>query len=162
MKTSVGPTLPISEETHAMKYRAPKETFRDAMSRIANALKDDVPHYRAFREILIDMRFLPAGRVQSAVGSDRQVTASNCFVSGTIEDTFTNGPGSIMARATEAAETMRQGGGIGYSFSGLRPRGDLIKKLGSYSSGPVSFMGIYDAICKCVSRRVIAVALRWR
>lgn len=151
MKTSVGPTLPISEETHAMKYRAPKETFRDAMSRIANALKDDVPHYRAFREILIDMRFLPAGRVQSAVGSDRQVTASNCFVSGTIEDTFTNGPGSIMARATEAAETMRQGGGIGYSFSGLRPRGDLIKKLGSYSSGPVSFMGIYDAICKCVS-----------
>lgn len=148
---NAGPTLAISDETHRTKYRAPKETFRDAMSRIANALKDDVPHYRAFREILIDMRFLPAGRVQSAVGSDRQVTASNCFVSGTIEDTFTNGPGSIMARATEAAETMRQGGGIGYSFSGLRPRGDLIKKLGSYSSGPVSFMGIYDAICKCVS-----------
>lgn len=151
MKTSVGPTLPISEETHATKYRSKGETFRDAGNRIANALKDDNKHYHAFRDIYLDMRFLPAGRVQSAMGASRAVTPLNCFVSGTIEDTFTNGPGSIMARATEAAETMRQGGGIGYAFDTLRPNGDLIRKLQSYSSGPISFMEIYNAICKCVS-----------
>lgn len=151
MKTNVGPTLPISEETHATKYRSRGETFRDAMNRVSNALKDDQPHYRALREILIDMRFMPAGRVQSAMGATKAVTPYNCFVSGTIEDSFTNGDGSIMQRATEAAETMRQGGGIGYDFSTLRPRGDVIKKLQSHSSGPVSFMQIFDSTCRCVA-----------
>lgn len=151
MARNVGPTLSISEEVHATKYRSKNETFRDAVNRIANGLKDDHNHYHQFRDILMDMRFLPAGRVQSAVGAARSVTPLNCFVSGTIEDTFTAGPGSIMARASEAAETMRQGGGIGYDFSTLRPNGDLIKKLQSYSSGPIAFMDVYNSICKCVS-----------
>ena len=111
--------------------------------RIADALKDDSGHFEEFKDILRDMRFLPAGRVQNAMGVARQTTAFNCFVSGEIEDSMD----SIMQRATEAAETMRRGGGIGYSFSNLRPRGDLIKTLESRSSGPV-FMGIYDAICR--------------
>lgn len=151
MTRNVGPSLPISEETHATKYRSRGETFRDAMNRVSNALKDDRPHYHALREILIDMRFMPAGRVQSAMGATKAVTPYNCFVSGTIEDSFTTGEGSIMQRATEAAETMRQGGGIGYDFSTLRPRGDVIKKLQSHSSGPVSFMQIFDATCRCVA-----------
>lgn len=71
----------------------------------------------------------------------------NCFVSGTIEDNMN----SIMRRAAEAAQVMRLGGGIGYDFSGLRPEGDRIRSLDSKSSGPVSFMGIYDAICKTIS-----------
>lgn len=146
-----GPTLPISEEVHAKKYRAPGETFRDAMGRIANALKDDQPHYRKFRDILMDQRFCPGGRVQSAMGATKSVTPYNCFVSGTIEDSFVDGAGAIMERATEAAATMRVGGGIGYDFSTLRPRGDVIRKLASHSTGPVSFMYIYDAVCKCVS-----------
>ena len=93
------------------------------------------------------MRFLPAGRVQNAMGAARQTTAYNCFVSGVIDDSME----SIMLRATEAAETMRRGGGIGYDFSRIRPRGDLIKSLESRSSGPVSFMGIYDSIRQTIA-----------
>ena len=147
----MGPTLPISAEIHAKKYRAEGETFEQAMARVAFSLKDDQPHFTAFRDILMDMRFLPGGRVQAAMGSPKVVTPYNCFVSGTIDDSFVEGTGSIMARATEAAQTMRLGGGIGYDFSTLRPRGELIRKLGSQSSGPVSFMHIFDAVCKCVA-----------
>lgn len=146
-----GPTLPISQETHAEKYRTPHEGYREAINRISNALKDNEDHYHQIRDVMGDMRFWAGGRVQSAMGSTKNVTPYNCFVSGTIEDSFVDGGGSIMARATEAASTMRQGGGIGYDFSTLRPRGALIKKLESMSSGPLEFMKIYDAICKCVA-----------
>jgi ribonucleoside-diphosphate reductase alpha chain len=146
-----GPQVPYSQELHAQKYRGSGESFREAMNRIAAALKDDDQHFADFRDALLGMRFLPAGRIQSAMGSTRQVTPYNCYVSGTINDSFVDGDGSIMARAAEAAATMRMGGGIGYDFSTLRPRGDLIRKLQSYSSGPVSFMHIFDAICKCVA-----------
>lgn len=142
-----GPTLPISEEIHAMKYRTKGESFKEAMTRVADALKDNEDHYRTFRKILLDQRFLPAGRVQAAMGAPRAVTAYNCFVSGTIPDSM-NG---IMNAAHEAAETMRLGGGIGYDFSTLRPRGDHIRSLDSRSSGPISFMGIFDAVCKTIA-----------
>ncbi len=121
------------------------------MSRISGALQDSPVHFQAFREIMLDMRFLPAGRVQSAMGSTRGVTAYNCYVSGEIQDTMVDGEASIMMRALEAAATMRQGGGIGYDFSSLRPRGAIIKKLDSKSSGPISFMHIFDAVCKCIA-----------
>lgn len=74
-----GPTLSISQEIHSEKYRGVGESFREAMTRVADALKDDEDHYHAFRDILLDMRFLPAGRVQSAMGSPRQVTPYNCL-----------------------------------------------------------------------------------
>ena len=146
-----GPRLPFSEELHAQKYRQHGESFRDAMNRIASALSDDEDHFRKFRDILLDMRFMPAGRVQSAMGSTRVVTPYNCFVSGTIEDSFVEGNGSIMDRAKEAAATMRMGGGIGYDFSKLRPRGDLIRSQETQASGPVSFMNIFDAICQTIA-----------
>lgn len=146
-----GPQSPFSDQLHAEKYRLDGETFRDAMSRVAGALTDGRRNFDEFRDILLDMRFLPAGRIQAAVGSPKRVTPYNCFVSGTIEDSFTEGDGSIMQRAAQAAETMRMGGGIGYDFSTLRPRGSPIKKLGSRSSGPISFMEIFDAICRCVA-----------
>ena len=146
-----GPQVPYSQELHSQKYRGSGESFREAMNRIAAALKDDDQHFADFRDALLGMRFLPAGRIQSAMGSTRQVTPYNCYVSGTINDSFVDGEGSIMVRAAEAAATMRMGGGIGYDFSTLRPRGDLIRKLQSYSSGPISFMHIFDAICKCVA-----------
>mgnify|MGYP000314131719 FL=1 len=142
-----GPTLSISEEIHAMKYRSKGESFKEAMIRVADALKDNEEHYLQFKEILLDQRFLPAGRVQAAMGAPREVTAYNCFVSGTLEDSMD----SIMEKAAEAAQTMRLGGGIGYDFSSLRPRGDHIASLDSRSSGPISFMGIFDAICKTIA-----------
>lgn len=146
-----GPTLPFSDELHAEKYRGEGEDFREAMNRIANALKDDDGHFQVFKEIIREQRFLPAGRVQSAMGSIRDVTPYNCFVSGTIEDSAVDGHGCIMDRAKEAFATMRRGGGIGYDFSTLRPRGALIKKLQSQASGPISFMEIFDAVCRCVA-----------
>jgi ribonucleoside-diphosphate reductase alpha chain len=142
-----GPSLPISEEIHAMKYRAEGESFKQAMARVADALKDSDAHYLAFKDILYNQRFLPAGRVQSAMGSPRKVTPYNCFVSMTIEDSM----GGIMDAAKQAAKTMQLGGGIGYDFSTLRPRGDLIKSLDSKSSGPLSFMSIFDAVCQTIA-----------
>ena len=142
-----GPTLPVSEEIHAMKYRSKGETFKEAMVRVADALKDDEDHYKALKDILLNMRFMPAGRVQSAMGAPRVVTPYNCFVSRTIEDSMD----SIMVAASEAAETMRLGGGIGYDFSTLRPRGALIKSLDTRSSGPIAFMDIFDAVCKTIA-----------
>lgn len=118
------------------------------MTRVASTLADNQTHFDSFREILLDMRFLPAGRIQAAIGSSKVVTANNCYVSGTIEDSYVDGEGSIMNRAAQAALTMRMGGGIGYDFSGLRPRGSLIKKLSSTSAGPVPFMEIFDAVCR--------------
>ena len=142
-----GPTLPISKEIHAVKYRADGETFRESQSRVANTLADTPEHFYAFRDILLPQKFLPAGRVQASVGSPRKTTAFNCFVSRTIEDSMDG----IMDAAKEAAQTMRLGGGIGYDFSTLRPKGDKIVTLDSSASGVVSFMEIFDAICKTVS-----------
>lgn len=146
-----GPEVPYSQELHAQKYRGNSESFREAMNRIAAVLADNERHFALFRNTLLNMRFLPAGRIQSAIGSTRRVTPYNCYVSGTILDSFVSGDGNIMERASQAAATMRMGGGIGYDFSTLRPRGDLIRKLQSYSSGPMSFMQIYDAVCTCVA-----------
>lgn len=143
-----GPTMKISKEIWSTKYAAHEnETHSEAMTRIAQGLSDNPAHYEALVDILSKMRFLPAGRIQAGAGSGKKVTMMNCFVSGVIEDSMQ----SIMLRATEAAETMRMGGGIGYDFSNIRPRGDLIKSMNSRASGPVSFMGIFDAICKTVA-----------
>lgn len=147
MNKAWGPTLRISEEIHAQKYRTGGESFSESCARFAHTLSDSPQHFREVYNILLDMRFLGGGRTQAAIGAPRTVTAFNCFVSGTIEDSME----SIMGRASEAAETMRLGGGIGYDFSTLRPRGDLIVSLDSKSSGPISFMGIYDAVCHTIS-----------
>ena len=142
-----GPSTPLSIEIDEMKYRQKGETFDDKVKRMASALADDAEHEMEIEEIFGEQRFLPAGRVQTAIGSKRITTAYNCFVSGEIEDSMN----SIMEKASEAAETMRRGGGIGYCFSAIRPRGDLIKSLDSKSSGPVSFMGIFDAVCQTIA-----------
>lgn len=147
----LGPRTAAADQTHAMKYRGQGEDFRECMNRVAVGLKDNDVHYHQLREILLHMRFMPAGRIQSAIGSGKNVTAFNCFVSGTIEDSFVHGDGCIMDRAKEAAATMRMGGGIGYDFSPLRPRGDLIRKLLSHSTGPVSFMRIFNEVCLATS-----------
>ena len=142
-----GPQSPISQEIDTMKYRQKDESFDEKIKRIARALSDNDEHKYNLESILGNMRFLPAGRVQSAIGSNRITTAYNCFVSGVIEDNMN----SIMEKASEAAETMRRGGGIGYDFSRIRPRGDKIKSLDSQASGPVSFMGIFDAVCQTIA-----------
>ena len=147
MTNHIGPQTKAADALHAMKYRGENEDFRESQNRLAFGLKDNDAHYHALREILMNMRFSPAGRVQNAIGALRETTPYNCFVSGTIEDSFVHGAGSIMDRAKESATTMRMGGGIGYDFSPLRPKGALIRKLQSHSSGPLAFMDIFNAVC---------------
>ena len=142
-----GTTLRISEEIHAAKYRESGEDFRDAMGRIAGALKDTDDHYHSFRRILLEQKFLPAGRVQAAAGAVRSVTPYNCFVSETIDDSMDG----IMECAKGAATTMRLGGGIGFDYSPIRPANSRIKSLDTRATGPVSFMSINDSVCKTIA-----------
>jgi ribonucleoside-diphosphate reductase alpha chain len=138
----------ISEFIYKEKYLQAGETFEEGMTRIAGALDDDEEHFRTFRDILLDQRFLPAGRIQVAVGATRSTTPYNCFVSGTIPDSMEG----ICNRFTESLQTMRLGGGIGYDFSTLRPAGEHIASVDSSSCGPVGdehrskgFMDMFDA-----------------
>lgn len=150
MEKEYGPQTPVAKQTHAEKHRVAGEEFRDYANRVADTLADSEAYFRPLRDILGYQRFLPAGRVQAAIGTTKYVTPYNCYVSGRIEDNFV-GEGGIMQRATESAQTMRMGGGIGYDFSTLRPRNDLIVSLDSRASGPISFMEIYDAVCATVA-----------
>lgn len=151
----MGPTQPHSDQVHAEKYRSEGEGFREAMNRIASGLSDNPSHYKVFRDILMDMRFMPAGRIQAAIGSPKNITPYNCFVSAKIHDSFVhgdeNGQNSIMDVGKQAAATMRMGGGIGYGFSSLRPSRDFIRGVQSTTDGPLAFMHIYDAVCKATS-----------
>ncbi len=142
-----GMTLPLSNEIDKIKYRQTGEDFYSKIVRIAGSLKDTPQHFEEFKDTLRTMRFLPAGRVQNAMGATRMTTAYNCFVSGTIEDDLSD----ILDKAKEAGLTMKKGGGIGYDFSNIRPRGDHIVSLDSKASGPVSFMGIFDAVCQTIA-----------
>jgi len=142
-----GPQLSVSQAVHTTKYRSEGEGFFESQTRLAANLSDDEVHRKALKPILLDMRFMFAGRIQAAIGAPRATTPYNCFVSGTIPDSMDG----IMDRAKEAALTMKMGGGIGYDFSTLRPDKDLIRTLGSVSSGPISFMKIFDAVCGTVS-----------
>lgn len=142
-----GPIIPVAIWADEVKYRQEGETYGQKCARVAEALTDDKDHYAKFNELLKEQRFLPGGRVQSAAGSYRKVTAFNCFVMQKVPDSLLG----IMEVATEAAKTMQMGGGVGYDFSGIRPKGARIKSLGSQASGPVSFMGIMDAICKTIA-----------
>lgn len=148
---SKGPQIAFSDELHAMKYRGKGETFVESMNRVAGALNDNQEHFRALQGMLQDQRFLPGGRVQASMGAMKSVSPVNCFMSGDITDSFVHSNGNIMQRATEAAATMRLGGGIGTNFSTLRPSGANIMKLDSASSGPVSFMHIFDAVGRAVA-----------
>ena len=101
---------------------------------------------KAFREAMADFAFLPAGRILAGAGTGRSVTLFNCFVMGRIEDDLA----SIFENVKEAALTMQQGGGIGHDFSTLRPKGALVKSIGADASGPVSFMDVWDAMCRTI------------
>jgi len=146
----------ISHHIWKTKYRyvdrqIREQTITDSWRRIASALaavepKDNKVWEQRFFDILQDFTFLPGGRIQAGAGTARNVTLFNCFVMGVIEDSI---PG-IFRALEEGAVTMQQGGGIGYDFSTLRPRGTRAKGAGSIASGPVSFMQIWDAMCATI------------
>jgi ribonucleoside-diphosphate reductase alpha chain len=147
---------PVSQRIWDMKYR-----FRDASGdadadldatwwRVARALaapeRDPELWAGRFHEALSGFKFLPAGRVIAGAGTGRSVTLFNCFVMGAIPDDMSG----IFENLREAALTMQQGGGIGHDFSTLRPQGAPVKGVGADASGPLSFMDVWDAMCRTI------------
>ncbi|MGE3335145.1 MAG: adenosylcobalamin-dependent ribonucleoside-diphosphate reductase [Rhodospirillaceae bacterium] len=148
---------PIAQQIWDMKYRFTAsdgthvdQTVADTWARVAKALaaqeKDPGAWTPRFERAMNDFVFLPAGRILAGAGTGRKVTLHNCFVMGTIEDDMS----SIFTHLKEAALTMQQGGGIGYDFSTLRPKGAPVKGVGADASGPLSFMDVWDAMCRTI------------
>ncbi len=145
---------PISEIVWDIKYRYRRDdkiidhTIEDTWLRVAQAAaKAEQPKLRKhwqqqFYNILEDFQFLPGGRIIAGAGTKHEVTLFNCFVMP-ISDSLK----SIFNSLKEGALTLQQGGGIGYDFSTLRPNGYPVKHTGTYASGPVSFMRIWNAMC---------------
>lgn len=153
-------TQPISAQIWDMKYRLKTidgtpidNTVQDTWRRIARALAEPEGIDGAggiwedrFYAALEDFKFVPAGRIVAGAGTDRNVTLSNCFTMGTIPDSL---PG-IFEHLREAALTMQQGGGIGYDFSTIRPKGAPVKGVAADASGPLSFMDVWDSMCRTI------------
>lgn len=148
---------PISEQIWDMKYRHKAhdgtvydETVNDTWRRIAKALaaveKDPAKWETVFYSALEGFKFLPAGRITAGAGTGRNVTLFNCFVMGAIPDSMDG----IFSALKEAALTMQAGGGIGYDFSTLRPKGAHVKGVDADASGPLSFMDVWDAMCRTI------------
>jgi len=152
------PLAPISRQVWEQKYRfapAPRQaetSVEDMWRRVARAAASvEKPDERTlwqarFFDAMSDFQFIPAGRILAGAGTGRDVTLFNCFVMGEIEDDMA----SIFENVKEAALTMQQGGGIGHDFSTLRPRGAPVKGVGADASGPVSFMNVWDAMCRTI------------
>ena len=150
-------TAPIAEQIWDMKYRLKEAdgtvidtSVEDTWRRIARSLasveaQPDVWEDR-FYSALEDFKYLPAGRITAGAGTARSVTLFNCFVMGTIPDSM----GGIFEMLKEAALTMQQGGGIGYDFSTIRPKGADVKGVAADASGPLSFMDVWDAMCRTI------------
>ncbi|SLN36338.1 Ribonucleoside-diphosphate reductase NrdZ [Roseivivax jejudonensis] len=148
---------PIAEQIWDMKYRlkeadgtpvdrSVEETWRRIARALAETEADPEEWEPRFYAALEDFRFLPAGRIVAGAGTARSVTLFNCFVMGTIPDTMAG----IFDMLKEAALTMQQGGGIGYDFSTIRPRGAAVTGVAADASGPLSFMDVWDAMCRTI------------
>jgi ribonucleoside-diphosphate reductase alpha chain len=160
MKSPALETLqPIAQSIWEMKYRLKDaagspvdETVEDTWRRVAEAAAaPESSSHRAelaaqFYHALDGHKFLPAGRILAGAGTGRNVTLFNCFVMGRIDDSM-NG---IFDALREAALTMQQGGGIGHDFSTLRPKGAPVLGVGADASGPLSFMDVWDAMCRTI------------
>lgn len=119
------------------------DTFKRVAASVAAVERDQAPWAERYFEALRGLRFLPGGRILAGAGTHRHVTLFNCFVMGLINDSLDG----IFESLKEGALTMQQGGGVGYDFSTLRPRGAHARTTGTIASGPVSFMRVWDAMC---------------
>lgn len=152
------PAQPISEEVLIEKYaKGDERSIAAVHARVARALAqaEPVEQRKAWEErfaAALDAGFVPAGRIQSAAGTDLSATLINCFVQP-VGDSIAHvddGHPGIYTALTEAAETMRRGGGVGYDFSRIRPRGAWVGSTQSSASGPVSYMRVFDRSCETV------------
>ncbi|PYG28504.1 adenosylcobalamin-dependent ribonucleoside-diphosphate reductase [Pelagimonas varians] len=148
---------PIAEQIWDMKYRLKEadgtpidQSVEDSWRRIARSLAEVEAEPKVWEDkfygALEDFKFLPAGRITAGAGTARSVTLFNCFVMGTVPDQM----GGIFDMLREAALTMQQGGGIGYDFSTIRPKGAPVAGVAADASGPLSFMDVWDAMCRTI------------
>ncbi len=155
------PALPdqiISREVLLEKYaKGTESSIGEVRARIAHALAAvEAEDKRAIWEKrflqAMEAGFIPAGRIMSAAGIQMQATLINCFVQpvgDSISEIVDDKPG-IYTALQQAAETMRRGGGVGYDFSSIRPKGSEVKGTHSRASGPVSYMRVFDRSCETV------------
>lgn len=152
-------TQPISQDVLAEKYLKPGETgFEDLYRRVARALASvEKAEVRAeWEQKFLDNLHagaIGAGRIMSAAGTDIQATLINCFVQPVgdcIQGVDADGYPGIYEALREAAETMRRGGGVGYDFSRIRPKGAEVKGTHSMASGPCSYINVFDQSCSTV------------
>lgn len=150
-------SAPIAEQIWDMKYRLKtaddepidacvEESWRRVAKDLARVEAEPDIWEEKFYAALEDFKFLPAGRIAAGAGTQRKVTLFNCFVMGTVPDDM----GGIFDMLKEAALTMQQGGGIGYDFSTIRPKGALVKGVAADASGPLSFMDVWDSMCRTI------------
>ncbi|MDD5034442.1 MAG: adenosylcobalamin-dependent ribonucleoside-diphosphate reductase [Methylococcaceae bacterium] len=151
------PSQPISEEVLLEKYaKGDEQTAEDIFRRVAKALaavEKDPAYWEERFLYALQSGFIPAGRILSAAGTGIQATLINCFVQpvgDSISEPDENGKPGIYTALAEAAETMRRGGGVGYDFSAIRPKGAFVKGTASRASGPVSYMRVFDRSCETV------------
>ncbi len=158
-KPTVGmPAQQISLEVLIEKYsKGTEKSILDVNQRVAHALAqieapDQQKHWEAKFLQALQNGFLPAGRIQSAAGTKLSATLINCFVQpvGDSIAHIEDGHPGIYTALTEAAETMRRGGGVGYDFSRIRPSGSWVGSTQSSASGPVSYMRVFDRSCETV------------
>ncbi|QEP45105.1 ribonucleoside-diphosphate reductase [Ectothiorhodospiraceae bacterium BW-2] len=152
-------SIDIWDKKYRLKTKAGEvidETMDSTWQRIARALADveqsDIKREEWYQKFLWALRHgaIPAGRITSNAGalSYKPATSTiNCTVSGTIDDSMDG----ILQKVHEAGLTLKAGCGIGYEFSTLRPKGAFVAGAGAYTSGPLSFMDIYDKMCFTVS-----------
>src|SRR5438045_4129400 len=152
------PEQPISREVLLEKYaKAGEQSISEVRLRVARALAGvESEDKRALWERrfvqAMESGFIPAGRINSAAGIQMQATLINCFVQP-VGDSISNvvdGKPGIYTALQQAAETMRRGGGVGYDFSAIRPKGAEVKGTRSRASGPVSYMRVFDRSCETV------------
>ncbi|MBP6132607.1 adenosylcobalamin-dependent ribonucleoside-diphosphate reductase [Thauera sp.] len=152
------PMQEISGEVLVEKYaKGDEQTVAEVRRRVARALaaveaEDKRAHWEAKFLEAQEKGFVPAGRINSAAGTTLAATLINCFVQpvgDSVTEAVDGRPGIYTALA-QAAETMRRGGGVGYDFSSIRPKGALVKGTASNASGPVSYMRVFDRSCETV------------
>jgi len=152
------PEQPISQEVLIEKYaKGDEQNIDEVRLRVARALASvETPAQRAHWEARFlqaqQRGFVPAGRINSAAGTDLTATLINCFVQpvGDSIAMVDDGHPGIYTALTEAAETMRRGGGVGYDFSRIRPKGAWVGSTRSSASGPLSYMRVFDRSCETV------------
>jgi ribonucleoside-diphosphate reductase alpha chain len=148
----------ISSEVLLEKYaKGDEKNVVDVRMRVAHALasaekKSERAYWERAYFAAMEAGFIPAGRINSAAGTALQATLINCFVQpvGDAISGESDGKPGIYVALEEAAETMRRGGGVGYDFSTIRPKGALVKGTQSRASGPVSYMRVFDRSCETV------------